>query len=155
MTSRTCDVGAVADFPVGVPHRVRAGNRNLVLIRKDDAFFAVRDACPHQGAALSAGHVGGLARQGLPGEPVTYDREDEILVCPWHGWEFDIRTGCSLLDPDSVRVRSYRVLVEKNRVLIAVGATRSSAPRPKDSWTLVEIGPPFPSSLHCHNGERN
>jgi 3-phenylpropionate/trans-cinnamate dioxygenase ferredoxin subunit len=35
-----------------------------------------------------------------------------MLRCPWHGWEFDIRTGQSWFDPTHVRVRSYKVTVE-------------------------------------------
>ena len=34
-----------------------------------------------------------------------------MLRCPWHGWEFDIRTGQSWFDPARVRVRSYDVTV--------------------------------------------
>ena len=36
-------------------------------------------------------------------------REREFLRCPWHGWEFDIRTGQSWCDPQSVRARSFAV----------------------------------------------
>jgi 3-phenylpropionate/trans-cinnamate dioxygenase ferredoxin subunit len=36
-------------------------------------------------------------------------REGEILRCPWHGWEFDLRDGRSVIDPDGTRVRAYLV----------------------------------------------
>ena len=36
----------------------------------------------------------------------------EILRCPWHGWEFDIRTGQSYCDPKKFRTRAYPVNVE-------------------------------------------
>ena len=39
-------------------------------------------------------------------------REGEIIRCPWHGWEFDLRTGQSWFDPRAVRVRRYDVSVE-------------------------------------------
>ena len=35
----------------------------------------------------------------------------KFLRCPWHGWEYDIKTGQSWVDPSSVRVRSYEVEV--------------------------------------------
>jgi len=47
----------------------------------------------------------------MPGE-YEYSREGEILRCPWHGWEFDMRTGQSWFDPKKVRVRQYQVTVE-------------------------------------------
>ena len=36
-----------------------------------------------------------------------YSRQGEIIRCPWHGWEFDIRTGKSWCDPTRMRVRQY------------------------------------------------
>ena len=36
----------------------------------------------------------------------------EIIRCPWHGWEFDIRTGQSYCDPKRFRARGYPVNVE-------------------------------------------
>jgi 3-phenylpropionate/trans-cinnamate dioxygenase ferredoxin subunit len=37
----------------------------------------------------------------------------EIIRCPWHGWEFDIRTGQSYCDPKCFRAsRAYPVNVE-------------------------------------------
>lgn len=45
--------------------------------------------------------------------PGTYEmsRHGEILRCPWHGWEFDVRSGQSWFDPAKVRVKSYDVTV--------------------------------------------
>jgi 3-phenylpropionate/trans-cinnamate dioxygenase ferredoxin subunit len=36
-------------------------------------------------------------------------RENEMLKCPWHGWEYDVRTGQSWSDPKSTRTRAYAV----------------------------------------------
>jgi len=43
--------------------------------------------------------------------PIT--RRGEMVRCPWHGWEFDIKTGQSWFDPDKTRVRNYPVTVEQ------------------------------------------
>ena len=50
----------------------------------------------------------------LPGRPYEYEygRENEIITCPWHGWQFEIATGASIFNPHRVRVRSYEVTVE-------------------------------------------
>ena len=40
-----------------------------------------------------------------------------MLRCPWHKWEFDIRTGQSWCDPDDTKVRSYAVTVEPGSAL--------------------------------------
>ena len=55
--------------------------------------------CPHQGAAF----VRGAADTGSRNPPIParseYTKLGEIIRCPWHGWEFDIRTGQSYCDP--------------------------------------------------------
>lgn len=43
----------------------------------------------------------------------VYAREDEIIKCPWHGWEFEVATGRSIFNPHKVRVRTYDVTVER------------------------------------------
>ncbi|MBN8906291.1 MAG: Rieske 2Fe-2S domain-containing protein, partial [Rhodospirillales bacterium] len=58
----------------------------------------------------------GLAESDRPGQ-FRLVRQGEMLRCPWHGWEFDIRTGQSWCDPDSVRARSYAVTVEPGETL--------------------------------------
>ena len=63
----------------------------------------------------------GITRPCKPGEPIELYDQGEILVCPWHGWEFDIRTGCSILNPEKVRVRKYAVRVQDGRVLVEIG----------------------------------
>ena len=53
----------------------------------------------------------GLARSKDPGE-IEYTRPGEIIRCPWHGWEFDVRTGQSYCDPRRFRVKTYPAQVE-------------------------------------------
>ena len=120
MPSREHDVGSAADFGDCVPQRVAVNGRGLVLVRAGDAFFAARDVCPHQAARLSDGHVEGTTLACKPGQDVRYGREGEILVCPWHGWEYDLTTGRALVDGDRVRVATYPVRVVDGRVLVAM-----------------------------------
>jgi 3-phenylpropionate/trans-cinnamate dioxygenase ferredoxin subunit len=51
---------------------------------------------------------------GEPGEH-AYAEGVPILRCPWHGWEFDMRTGRAVVDPEKTRVKAYRVTVEPPR----------------------------------------
>ena len=45
-------------------------------------------------------------------------RHQEFLRCPWHGWEFDVRTAQSWCDPKSTRARQFRVTVEPGETLV-------------------------------------
>ena len=119
MTSNGHDIGALKDFDCGRPYRVEVGGRALVVVRRDDdRLYALRDTCPHQGARLSDGRVGGTSLACKPGEVIEYGRIGEILTCPWHGWEYDLCTGQSLINPQRVRVAAYPVRVESGRVLV-------------------------------------
>jgi nitrite reductase (NADH) small subunit len=46
----------------------------------------------------------------------VYGRAGRILRCAWHGWEFDIETGQTLVDP-RVRAQTYPVTVEEEIVI--------------------------------------
>jgi nitrite reductase/ring-hydroxylating ferredoxin subunit len=121
------DLGPVEQFVPGQPHAVRAASRDLgvardlVVVRKGDEFFAIRDACPHQGAKLSGGALCGHVEDCDPGDQPVLSREGEFLTCPWHGWKMDLRTGQSALEPETVRVKSYPVHVEAGRLLVEMG----------------------------------
>jgi 3-phenylpropionate/trans-cinnamate dioxygenase ferredoxin subunit len=103
-------VGRVSELPPGERKIVTVGGRSIGVFNVHGSFYALRNACPHQGAPLCKGSVHGTAPDTEPGE-YAWGREGEILRCPWHGWEFDLTTGRSLFNPHKVRVRSYDVSV--------------------------------------------
>jgi nitrite reductase/ring-hydroxylating ferredoxin subunit len=72
----------------------------VVLYRKRDEVFALGNECPHQGGSLCDGWV-----------------EGEIVVCPLHGWEFDVRSGACMTVPGE-RVARYRVSVEGDAIYL-------------------------------------
>ena len=84
--------------------------REIGIFNVKGEFFALINRCPHEGAPLCIGPILGLAESDRPGE-YRLERQGEMLRCPWHGWEFDIRTGQSWCHPDSVKARNYPVTV--------------------------------------------
>ena len=60
----------------------------------------------------------GVLKADIPGV-FEYSPRKEILTCPWHGWEFHVRTGQSWCDPRRLRVRAYEVSVEEGSVVTA------------------------------------
>src|SRR6267378_6278301 len=74
-------------------------------------YFAVGNRCPHEGASLCKGRIVGLVESSEPGS-YQFSRRGELLRCPWHGWEFDLRTGKSWCEPDRTKVRSFELKVE-------------------------------------------
>ena len=81
-------------------------------------FYALKNLCPHQGGPLCQGRLRPLIVSDGPYQ-VSYQRESEILRCPWHNWEFDIKTGEALCNP-RVRVRRYAVTVEGDELVVSL-----------------------------------
>ena len=106
-------------FVVARADEIPPGERKLVSVRGLDVvvfniageFCALLDRCPHQGGSLCRGKLVGLVEADGPGR-YRYRRSGEIIRCPWHGWEFDLRTGKSRCDPERTWVRSYPSNVE-------------------------------------------
>jgi nitrite reductase (NADH) small subunit len=102
------------------PGRMRSfqvGKSRIVLCRRGDEFYALRDICSHHGAQLSGGVLGGTNVASEVGE-YQFGRDGEVLRCPRHGFEFDITTGRSLHDPKRHRVKSYEVVTRGEEVFV-------------------------------------
>lgn len=104
-------VATVDEIPPGGRKIVEVGGRSLGVFNVAGEYYALRNNCPHEGGPLCVGPICGFVYSEMPGE-YEYTRQGEIVRCPWHGWEFDIKTGQSWFDPRRVRVRSYEVTVE-------------------------------------------
>ena len=104
-------VAPAREFPPGSRKRVTVGGRSIAVFNIGGELFALLDRCPHKGGSLCEGKLTGLVQSPQPGV-YSYSRAGEILRCPWHGWEFDVRTGKSHCDPERVRAKSYPVTVE-------------------------------------------
>jgi len=135
---------------------VTARGREIGVFNVNGDYFALANKCPHEGASLCRGRIVGLAEADEPGK-YRLSREGELLRCPWHGWEFDIRTGQSWCDPEHTRVKAYSTKVESGAELEreiaagdgAPGAAGAKAKGPyvaetfavsvKDDYILVEV----------------
>ncbi|GAA0599637.1 Rieske (2Fe-2S) protein [Craurococcus roseus] len=109
-------VAAVGEIPPGGRKLVEVAGRKVVVFNLGGEFFALGDRCPHQGGSLAAGCLTGEVSSPGPGE-YRYARRGEMIRCPWHYWEFDIRTGQSRFDPGRVRTRRYDTRVEPGAAL--------------------------------------
>jgi nitrite reductase (NADH) small subunit len=102
-------VASVDEIPIGQCKVVEIQGRSIGVFNVNGEFFAVRNICPHQGAPLCKGKIVGIHECGDHIDNVRLIREGEFIRCPWHGWEFDIKTGKSIIDPQKCFVRSYEV----------------------------------------------
>ena len=110
-------VAAVAEIPPGSRRLVTVRGRPIAIFNIGGEFFGLFNRCPHQGGSLCDGILTSLVESDEPGQYRT-SRDGEIIRCPWHGWEFDIRTGQSRCDPSHVRARAYSVEVAHGESLV-------------------------------------
>jgi nitrite reductase/ring-hydroxylating ferredoxin subunit len=113
--TRVC---AADELAPGEKRRVMVGKRPIALCRSAAGeFFAVSDNCPHQGASMCLGALDGAIVADAPGA-YRLERPGEVLRCPWHAWEFDVRTGESLFGERNFRLASYPVDVVDGEVFV-------------------------------------
>lgn len=104
-------VGKAEDLRDGDRLVADVGGREVVVFRQDGEFYALLNRCPHRGADLGKGRFQAQLTADKVGE-IVFHGEDKYLACPWHGWEFNIRTGQSYFDPYGVRARPFPVAIE-------------------------------------------
>ena len=95
-------VAAVAEIPPGRAKTCMAGGKALAVVNLDGKFHAIDNTCVHRGGPLGEGAVDGNS-----------------LICPWHGWQFDLSTGECTTNP-AVRVGCYEVSVDGDEVYVEV-----------------------------------
>ena len=96
---------------------VRKAGKQILLIARGSKVHAIANRCPHEGGPLCQGKIIALVQSDGPGN-YRLARHQEFLRCPWHGWEFEIRTGQSWCDPKSTRARQFQVKVESGETLV-------------------------------------
>lgn len=88
--------------------------RPIGVYRVDNRFYALLNRCPHLGGPLCQGQVVSEISSTRPGE-IRFDSSKTYVTCPWHNWEFDIRTGQSYWNPKGLRARPFPVGIENGK----------------------------------------
>jgi nitrite reductase/ring-hydroxylating ferredoxin subunit len=132
-------VAPVGEIPPGSRKLVTVRGRPIAIFNIGGEYFGLLNRCPHQGGNLFAGRLTGLLEAPVPGKYV-YTRQGEILRCPWHGWEFDIRTGQSYCDPERIRTRAYAVEVEPGKTVVEGPYVAETVPvRVEEDYVVVDV----------------
>lgn len=134
-------VGPVAELPPGsstivYPDKVKSG---VGVFNVDGEFFALKNTCPHMGGPLCRGRIRGTTAGALPADcqpEVRWVRQGEIVSCPWHHWEFDIKTGRTIFESRQ-KVRSYPVSIETAEELERLKSGVETVPVSVEGATIV------------------
>ncbi|MDZ4814670.1 MAG: Rieske 2Fe-2S domain-containing protein [Verrucomicrobiota bacterium] len=91
---------AVDAVKVGAGTTVTVDGNDIGLFNLNGEFFAIENTCPHMGAPLAGGCV-----------------REEMIICPWHMWKFNIKTGVSVTVP-GVDLKTFETKVEDGHILV-------------------------------------
>jgi len=123
--SREHVVGLASELPPGKHRVVRIRSLEVGIYNIGGTFYALHSMCPHQFGPVCAGPVGTAATHDDDWR-LKLERDGEILTCPWHGMEFEIRTG-QCLSKKNMKLRMFPVRVVDGEVRVELGGRRTSA----------------------------
>jgi nitrite reductase (NADH) small subunit len=115
---RVADVALFGDRKV-----VEVGGMEVGIFRLGNEFFAYENKCPHLEGPVCQGKILPLATEDVQNDGTSngrvFSKTRMNVVCPWHGFEFDIRTGMHPMD-SRVRLRRISVKVLDGAVYVSV-----------------------------------
>jgi nitrite reductase (NADH) small subunit len=77
----------------------------IALFKVGEEYFAIDNTCPHRDGPLADGFL-----------------QDDVVSCPWHGWQFNVKTGESIGASPS-KLNTYPVKVEGDEIQVLVEST--------------------------------
>jgi nitrite reductase/ring-hydroxylating ferredoxin subunit len=95
-------VARIDEVPEGSIRAVRVGDEEIALAHCDGGFYATQAHCIHLQGPLPQGWLEGC-----------------VMTCPWHGWQYDVRTGENQFDR-AIQLRTYDVEVADGEVRVRV-----------------------------------
>jgi ferredoxin-thioredoxin reductase catalytic chain len=100
-------VAQLSDLAPGVPRHVKIGKRDIAVVRVDDDVYALSNLCRHAFGPLAEGFTDGFQ-----------------LMCPWHGWRYDVRDGTT--DHPAADVATFPASVKDGTVFVSVPLGRKT-----------------------------
>lgn len=96
-------VARINDLEDGELMAVEVDGEPVCLAKVDGTIYAFTDDCTHIGGPLNEGEL-----------------DDDVLTCPWHGAQFNIRTGKVLRGPARQDIQTYAVKVDNDDILVSI-----------------------------------
>ncbi len=113
-------VGEIGD---GDRRLVQAGRVVVGIFRIRERYYAYRNRCVHQGGPVCQGTILGKVQAVLARDRhvirETFSDDEIHLVCPWHGYEYNIETGVCAADP-TLRLTAYQVIERDGGIYVRV-----------------------------------
>ncbi len=96
-------VAQTEEIPPGEVFGFEADGIKVAIVNVEGQFYALGGICPHEDGPLGEGYLDG-----------------STLSCPWHGGEFEVKTGQALRPPVSGCVPTYPVRIQGNDIEVGL-----------------------------------
>lgn len=97
-------VASANDIPAGEMLVVEVDGEEVAIANVGGEFFAFSNSCTHRGGPLADGILTG-----------------DVVECPFHAGQFNVRTGAVVAPPPSDPVQTYAVRVDGDDISVARG----------------------------------
>jgi len=101
MSAYYVKVGGMDEYPVGSLKLVTVEREAVLVANVGGQLFAIANKCTHRGGPLNEGEL-----------------EGSTVTCPWHGGQFDVRSGKVLAPPPMKDETPYDVRIEGTDVFL-------------------------------------
>ena len=116
-------VGTRADFVQEARRIVTVGSTEIGVLLHDDRFYAYENRCVHQGGPVCEGRIIGRVEAVLADDKTMlgerFSESETHIVCPWHGYEYDLSTGECAADR-RLRLRGFTVREKGDDIYVVV-----------------------------------
>jgi len=116
------EIGKLGEFADGDYRVLAVGDFEVGIFRRGKKLLAYENECPHYGGPVCQGKVIRQVEEVINPDKTSrglrFSKHDNV-ICPWHGYEYDLATGRHPGDP-TMRLKPVDVSVRDNRVFIRV-----------------------------------
>src|ERR671934_1307189 len=95
-------VASTQELTPGSGKVMEINGQSIAVFNIDGTYYATDNTCVHRGGPLGEGEL-----------------EGDVVTCPWHAWQYNVKTGVSTTNP-SASVKSYQVKVEGSDIKVLV-----------------------------------
>ncbi len=110
--------GTLEELEVGRFCIREIGKRSIGVTLHQGQPIAILNYCPHAGSPMCRGPIVPKLQINKD-NTLGHDEENPVVRCPWHGWEFDLKTGIAVI-PSRLKLAHFAVEVENNQIYILV-----------------------------------
>ena len=147
MAEREKLVGKASEFKDGDRRIVFLGNTEVGIFRDKGEYYAYSNYCLHQGGPACEGLIIAKVEERIMPDQTSrglyFSEEEQHFVCPWHGYEYDMKTGECVSDRKT-QAAEVSSRAARRRSLCRRLGLRQRAPAPARSHRISARPKPPP-----------